>query len=312
MTMKNLFFFCLAVTLVMGCSTVQNEIVATKIKRIHRSQKKSDPTEEALKTLARRVADAMQLLPGTGKKLSVSQFSCSDSTDGRPIPQVIGSHFLGYIIQFSAQGGYAVVDHRYKSSDSVLGDPLISPEYALLGRCLRMAEGYALTVRLLEVRTKRSFFQVSGKLNLPGEVNENDLIASKFWLVDISSNLVWERTVSDFKYDYQAAKSYCDGLIIDGHTDWHLPTSAEFYTMIARPVQNRQQLFGYEYGFLFKNQGCHWFLKDPGPDPPAAVGINLDTGRLVPDSGLKKYLSLFMEMECQVKCVRRRGAKRRD
>ncbi len=102
---------------------------------------------------------------------------------------------------------------------------------------------------------------------------------------------------------YQVAKSYCGGQFIDGHSDWRLPTLREFYTIIARPVENHRKLFAYDYGILLNNYGCHWFLRDPEISD-TVIGINLETGRLVSYTGLKQYLSMFTELECQAKCVK--------
>jgi len=295
----------------MGCSPAHNEIVSSKIKRTNHSHKKSYTTEDALKMMAQGVAGKLRSLPGTGKKLSFGVFDCANRIDGKPLSQNIHSFLQGYLIQFSGWGGYALVDIQYKSTDNVSGEIVISPDYTLLGSCLRGGEVQTVTVRLLEVRTKKSLAQFSHKFKLTDETAAGEFLVSRYILVDTATRLVWDRIVNNRQYNYQVATSYCGGLIIDGYSDWRLPTHQELYTIIARPLENRQKLFGYDYGMLFENYSCHWFLKDPELGQ-TAVGINLNTGKLVSKTGLKQYLSIFMESECQVKCVRNPGTKIKD
>jgi hypothetical protein len=50
---------------------------------------------------------------------------------------------------------------------------------------------------------------------------------------DGTSGLCWEDPpIDDAEVDWEAALSYCDGLAIDGHDDWRLPTISELRTII--------------------------------------------------------------------------------
>jgi len=50
-------------------------------------------------------------------------------------------------------------------------------------------------------------------------------------IVDKKTSIVWQDTISIPKLDWQDAKKYCNNLIIDGYSDWELPTIDQLMTI---------------------------------------------------------------------------------
>jgi len=50
-------------------------------------------------------------------------------------------------------------------------------------------------------------------------------------IVDKKTSIVWQDTILIPKLDWQDAKKYCNNLIIDGYSDWELPTIDQLMTI---------------------------------------------------------------------------------
>jgi len=50
--------------------------------------------------------------------------------------------------------------------------------------------------------------------------------------------LEWQREVPATSYNWAAAKTYCDGLVLDGVSDWRLPTRIELVSIVDRTRVN--------------------------------------------------------------------------
>ncbi len=74
--------------------------------------------------------------------------------------------------------------------------------------------------------------------------------------IDGKTGLVWQddSAVNAIEKDYDHAKQYCEGLVLDGYSDWRLPTIREFYTIIDI-ARDRPALMN---GFEAKIEGNFW------------------------------------------------------
>lgn len=50
-------------------------------------------------------------------------------------------------------------------------------------------------------------------------------------VLDRVTGLMWQRDVKG-RYDWAAAKTYCTGLTLAGHSDWRLPTEVELFSLV--------------------------------------------------------------------------------
>ncbi len=51
-------------------------------------------------------------------------------------------------------------------------------------------------------------------------------------VTDLVTGLMWEQPVGMAGGTFTDAMSYCDGLSLAGHSDWHLPTRIELVSII--------------------------------------------------------------------------------
>src|SRR5687768_6597817 len=55
-------------------------------------------------------------------------------------------------------------------------------------------------------------------------------------VLDPATGLLWQQTVAPQRFSWQAAKTYCSQLMLDG-TGWRLPTFDELFTIVDRTRQ---------------------------------------------------------------------------
>lgn len=127
-----------------------------------------------------------------------------------------------------------------------------------------------------------------------------DYIVSQNTVHDKVTGLTWSKVSKSTPFDYQTAKSYCSGLIVDGMDDWRMPTKKEVFTIIARPVRNKEKLFGFDYGLPFKNRQCHWYDNSGKRSP---TGVDLNSGKEVNAGDFSLDALLSKSLECQLLCV---------
>ena len=51
-------------------------------------------------------------------------------------------------------------------------------------------------------------------------------------MVDSLTGLAWQKVVDAGTYNWAASKSYCDGLVLAGKSDWRWPTSFELESLV--------------------------------------------------------------------------------
>ncbi len=65
----------------------------------------------------------------------------------------------------------------------------------------------------------------------------NEFTTTANTVLDHATCLMWQRNVDANVYSWDAAKTFCDNLVIDGLADWRLPTRAELISLTDFTVQ---------------------------------------------------------------------------
>ena len=96
---------------------------------------------------------------------------------------------------------------------------------------------------------------------------------------DESAGLCWQDPMASGDYNWQEATDYCEGLELAGHTDWALPTKADFAEMLGdcdddhcntcAVSETCSALFGSDYG-------CYW--SSTPMDLEHAASANFENG----------------------------------
>jgi hypothetical protein len=90
-------------------------------------------------------------------------------------------------------------------------------------------------------------------------------------IADQYTNLVWQRTVPMTQYDFWHAATYCQGLSLDGFSNWRVPSYKELLTLV-----DENPHFEYEYGSLVPH------AIDPNAFPATPVGSPYWTSSMYP------------------------------
>jgi hypothetical protein len=59
-----------------------------------------------------------------------------------------------------------------------------------------------------------------------------------FHVEDKVTGLEWQRAAPAGYYNWAAAKTYCEGLVLDYHSDWRLPTRIELFSLVDETRSN--------------------------------------------------------------------------
>lgn len=105
-----------------------------------------------------------------------------------------------------------------------------------------------------------------------------------------SKNLVWQDDVSssERQMSYKSAMAYCETLDYIGMTNWHIPNTAELYSLT-----DASRTPTISSTFAHTASGCYWALHD---SMKGRVGI-IDFS-----NGIKKSSQGF-EQTCYIRCV---------
>lgn len=91
-------------------------------------------------------------------------------------------------------------------------------------------KGYPLKDPLMQMRT-------DNRLNLrlvrgPRNYGVNDFHPSGEVVVDTATGLVWQRRAAEPLMSWASALGYCEGLVLDGRSDWRLPNAKELQSIV--------------------------------------------------------------------------------
>ncbi len=305
--MKTIIACILVAVLIGGCSSAKTKIVASKIKEKKHSQQKdrSGSPDKALLDLARQVAKTLNHQGRVANNVVVDSMQCQTKTDSKSLSTYLDNLFREYLVQASQTGRFHVIETQKRISDSISGTPIIRTDFSVKIDCLKVTERLMVIASLIEEQSARAVAVFSVWISKKGWYREEGFVVLPNSVYDSVTKLYWNRFFNHTNFTYREARSYCNGLVINGFDDWRLPDSEELYSLIARPVKQKQSMFRYRYGYLWQEQGCHWLDKSNSIETDTA-GINLDSGKFVYPSRIRLSLGLAKQQECQVKCVRKK------
>ncbi len=234
------------------------------------------------------------------EKLVIQDFNCLSVDTNKAFIGTIQNLLIESMVNYSQQYHFDVVETDLEARQEYLGSRVILEDYSLYTDCLEQNGQIKLSTRLIETQTAKNIAQVSVMVSENKKNYGKEFSFYNNYFLDMETRLLWQRMNYSVNHTYQIAEAYCDGLIIDGKSNWRLPQEKELYTLIARPVKNRQEAFGYLYGYVWEETGCHWILRKSGRK---VTGLNLDTGKMIENSKVIQALNLSQELQCQVKCV---------
>lgn len=116
-------------------------------------------------------------------------------------------------------------------------------------------------------------------------------------VLDIGTGLCWQRNFgSGGQRNWTNAKSYCDSLVLGGHSDWYLPSRQEFETIVDLTRTAPHIAGGNNNKFTSVVSSYYWTKTTYGPSTTNAFYVRLDYGTSSVTSKTNGYY---------VACVRR-------
>ena len=96
-------------------------------------------------------------------------------------------------------------------------------------------------------------------------------------VTDKKNAIYWQDNLSSQKSseDWEDAVLYCSKLVLDGRSDWRLPTFRELFSIVdftrSNPAINPV--------FVYVDEGAYWTSTDFSPTPARAWTIDFRTGK---------------------------------
>lgn len=288
--------------LVAACSNERMHIIRSKVSMQDKPTEASSGVEKksTVESLAEKVAERLHNLDRRSKNTLVESCNYTGDKELASIFMESERQFKQYMVKYSEFSSFEVMDDDKHSADSFGGTRINVPDFKITTACSKNRLGYVYSVKLLELDTQSVLLLASEPLKFDHSHRKNQFVFTKSTMLDTVTGLEWEATGNNDLYDFRTAQLYCKNLIVEEKSSWRLPTQNELFTLIARPIENRLDLFQISYEDFWED-GCHWYVNR---SKNTVSGINMQTGEFVKKSPLKSAIRLADNLECKVKCVR--------
>jgi len=126
--------------------------------------------------------------------------------------------------------------------------------------------------------------------------NNSNYFSGNGVTLDSTTGLEWQQVDNNTLYTYLLANDYCQNLVLDGKTDWRLPTAKELFSIVNlatfSPSINGS-------AFPATNNSDYWTISE------ANKALNT---RIVAFFNIGELITLFETSESQARCVRSNGS----
>ena len=164
------------------------------------------------------------------------------------------------------------------------------------GKSVSFSEGNAITTGGYYVRCVRNFGKIPDQTFVRDDASKT--------VRDLRTKLQWQDTpeVQTAYYSWQEGIAYCEGLDLDGHQDWRMPSFFELYSLFV-PTAKNTSTPGIDPAFKNTYRGQYFTSTTNALTPDNANVVNFNNN-LAGGIGGAGYSKVPKSQNMHVRCVR--------